>query len=223
VSLSPHFSPAGAVLSWVDTVDRRPASFVTTTGSSAAREVCRGCSVLGFLKEGVAFASTDPLHLVRLDLASGAQAPLAELGSGTVLDADATTDGRWLAVSVGEPEGSAAVQVVPVRETPVPRGEWVLVKRSLRPLASPRWSPDGRLLYYLSNEDGFGCVWAQPFDPATGRLSDEPFVALHLHRTNRRLMSGPRWAHSLAVAPGRLVFNAAELTGNIYALHLPPP
>jgi Tol biopolymer transport system component len=223
VSLMPHFSPGGALLSWVDTVDRRPASFVTTTGSSAAREVCRGCSVLGFLSEGVAVASTDPLHLVRIDLASGVQAPLAELGSGMVFDADATADGRWLAVSAGEPEGSATVHVVPVRDSPVPRSEWTLVKRSPQPLGSPRWSPDGRLLYYLSSEDGFGCIWAQPFDRTNGQPSGAPFVALHLHRTNRRMMSGPRGAHSLAVAPGRLVFNAAELTGNVYALQLPLP
>lgn len=39
----------------------------------------------------------------------------------------------------------------------------------------PRWSPDGRLLYFVSNRSGQPNVWARRFDPSTGTRLGEPF------------------------------------------------
>jgi Tol biopolymer transport system component len=31
------------------------------------------------------------------------------------------------------------------------------------------WSPDGKLIYDISNRDGYPCIWAQRLDAATKR------------------------------------------------------
>jgi hypothetical protein len=95
------------------------------------------------------------------------------------------------------------------------------IARSARWLSSPRWSPDGSRVYYISARDGFVCIWAQAVDPATKAPRGEPFAVFHAHRNPWRMMA-PRWVYSLSVGPHRLVFNAAELTGSVLMAKLPP-
>ena len=45
----------------------------------------------------------------------------------------------------------------------------------------PAWSPDGRFLYFISERDGFRCVWARPLDAATKRPIGDAFAVRHFH------------------------------------------
>jgi Tol biopolymer transport system component len=47
--------------------------------------------------------------------------------------------------------------------------------------ANPEWSRSGKLLYFISNRDGFSCLWAVKFDPVTKRPRGEPFALKHFH------------------------------------------
>jgi hypothetical protein len=51
------------------------------------------------------------------------------------------------------------------------------------------WSPDGALLYFLSEREGFRCILAQRLDPATKRLLGEAFPVRHFHTARRSLMT----------------------------------
>ena len=74
----------------------------------------------------------------------------------------------------------------------------------------------------MSDRDGFNCVWARPLDPVTKRPAGEPFPVLHAHRSKMKMMMPDTSWFALAVARGRLVFNAAETTGEIYTAMLEP-
>ncbi len=87
--------------------------------------------------------------------------------------------------------------------------------------ASPRWSPDGTRLYFLSTRDGFGCLWMQRVDAVTGRPVGGPVAIVHNHRADRSLF-GPRNAWSIAVTRDRVFFNAAEMRGNFWRAKLDP-
>ncbi len=52
----------------------------------------------------------------------------------------------------------------------------------------PFWSPDGRFLYFLSERDGFRCIWAVRFDPATSKAIGGPFPVHHLHQYRHNLL-----------------------------------
>ena len=82
-------------------------------------------------------------------------------------------------------------------------------------MACPRWSPDGRLVYYLSDRDGNLCVWAQRLDAVTKKPLGPPSAVPHEHSARYR-MSVPADVARFDVANGVLVYWLAELTGNIW-------
>ena len=80
----------------------------------------------------------------------------------------------------------------------------------------PWWSPDGGLLYLLSERDGFSCVWAQRLEPATKKLKGEPFAVLHFHEARRSLHGQPQVGFGPAISRDRLTFALPESSGNIW-------
>jgi len=61
--------------------------------------------------------------------------------------------------------------------------------RDNRPQAIDRyvwWSPDGNLLYFISERDGFVCLWAQRLDPATKHPQGAAFPIRHFHTPGDR-------------------------------------
>jgi eukaryotic-like serine/threonine-protein kinase len=77
------------------------------------------------------------------------------------------------------------------------------------------WSPDGNLLYFVSERDAFRCIWAQRLDPTTKRPVDRPFAVYHLHQTARRL-SHNVGRIGLAVGQDKIVFALEEMRGNVW-------
>jgi dipeptidyl aminopeptidase/acylaminoacyl peptidase len=97
--------------------------------------------------------------------------------------------------------------------------EWIPVTGDGANDRNPRWSPDGNLLYFLSERDGFRCVWAQRLDPRTKRPRGEPFGVQHFHYARLSLMHETDPAGvDLSVAGDRLVLSVFERTGNVWML-----
>ena len=82
------------------------------------------------------------------------------------------------------------------------------------------WSPDGNLLYLVSERDAFRCIWAQRLDPTTKRPVDRPFAVYHLHQTARRLSHNVGRV-GLAVDRDKIVFALEEMRGNVWMRDLP--
>jgi Tol biopolymer transport system component len=81
----------------------------------------------------------------------------------------------------------------------------------------PRWSPDGKLIYFLSDRDGFRCVWAQPVDLTRRAVRGSPFPAYHAHSARITLdLGADTGPNGLAIAPGKMIVTMAENTGNIW-------
>ena len=77
------------------------------------------------------------------------------------------------------------------------------------------------MLYFISERDGFRCLWARPFDPAEQRPSGLVFAVYHSHLARQSMLNLGLGALETAVAPGRFVFNMAERTANIWMVDLP--
>jgi Tol biopolymer transport system component len=82
----------------------------------------------------------------------------------------------------------------------------------------PRWSPDGRTLYFLSRgADGYFNLWGVPIDPARGAQSGKPFQVTHFSSPDRRI--DPDMGNAeIGVASGRLVLPMQSLKGSIWLL-----
>jgi hypothetical protein len=77
------------------------------------------------------------------------------------------------------------------------------------------WSPDGATLYFLSDRDGFRCIWAQRLNPATKRLAGSPFSVVHFHQAGRSMVDA---GFNMSVTADSLVFALTDLTGNIWMI-----
>jgi Tol biopolymer transport system component len=91
-------------------------------------------------------------------------------------------DDRWVAFAVRKGE-AGNVFVAPFRgRVPVPRSEWVQITTEEVFAQAVGWSPDGKELYYLSDRDGFRCLWAQRVDMRTRQPAGLPVEAYPIHR-----------------------------------------
>jgi eukaryotic-like serine/threonine-protein kinase len=104
----------------------------------------------------------------------------------------------------------------------IPEKEWIPITDGQAMDRYASWSPDGNLLYFLSERDGFRCIWAQRLDPATKHPSGAAFPILHFHTSRRSLMTiGDPVLMGMSVAIDKLVFSMTEQTGNIWMKNLP--
>ena len=133
-------------------------------------------------------------------------------------------DGRWISFMAFNAAGSHVV-VVPFQSHAPPRkDQWVSITEH-RPIPQdkPRWSPDGKLLYYTSDVDGFRCIWARRLDPETKRPIGQPLEVYHSHSARRSLMNaGIPLFQELSLTADKLFFNLGETTGNIWMAEWKP-
>ena len=89
--------------------------------------------------------------------------------------------------------------------TPRSESDWKYIDTD-QPVDKPRWSADGRLIYFLSARGGLWNVWAVAFDPATGPKGP-PMPVTRFDGPGEQIPSqiGPL---EISVARGRLVIPA---------------
>jgi eukaryotic-like serine/threonine-protein kinase len=99
----------------------------------------------------------------------------------------------------------------------IPEVEWKLLTGGASvDERQPFWSPDGRFLYFLSERDGFRCIWAVRFDPASSKVMGEPFPAHHLHEYRHNLIDFGDVADIGLSLAGKTIFLAVrEIQANI--------
>jgi Tol biopolymer transport system component/predicted Ser/Thr protein kinase len=220
-SLYPRLSGDGSLLSWRNWTDGRWITYVAPTKEPVGRELCEGCLVVDFFSDGSEALVDWGRRLSRLRIADGLETPILEMEEGrALLDTDLSWDDRWLAIQTGEPDGKMAISVAPLREPPISPEEWVEIAGRDVWVGAPRWSPDGNTLYYLSDRDDFICLWAQSLDPDTREPVGDPFSIAHAHTSSMSMMPMSRSMWNLEVGRGRLVFNAVEMTGDVYTAML---
>ena len=146
---------------------------------------------------------------------SGRTAVLLESNESSLFSPSMSPDGKWLALIVRTPPNDHRITVVPIREgSAAPRPEWISVTERGPFVNKPRWSPTGNLLYYISDRDGFVCIWATRLDPATKKPLGDPKPVVHFH-TSRNSLDNV-YGQELSVADHELVFSLGERTGNIW-------
>lgn len=123
----------------------------------------------------------------------------------------------FLAVSAANPRLSR-VHIVPVAGGPL-----TAVTDGLSYEDKPRWAPDGRTLYYLSDRSGSLNVWGRHIDPATGTPLGAAFQVTSYN--SRRFRLSPQLTQmEMAISRDRLFLPISESTGAIWTLDdLQPP
>jgi len=123
-------------------------------------------------------------------------------------------DGQWVSF-IAAPDLSRSTVFI----SPSTGGPWAAVTDSgdhwFKDL--PRWSADGRTLYFLSNRTGFWNLWGRRFGSDEGTPLGEPFQVSHFDTAVR--MVGPEVsALQIAITRNRLILPVTQTSGAIWIL-----
>ena len=152
--------------------------FMVASSGGPVRKLCEDCGNQNLLNwspsgTGLLYYSGWPIRVGLLNIVSGERRTVLEHPTYELSRDILSPDERWIAFHVPAVQTGHSVFIAPLGQQPAPEGDWIRVTRSGMD-SWPFWSPDGRLLYFLSHRDGSRCVWAQPLDHATKQPSACP-------------------------------------------------
>jgi serine/threonine protein kinase/Tol biopolymer transport system component len=128
-------------------------------------------------------------------------------------------DGRWIsfvAESIDEQARFGQLAVVPAAGGP--RAAWTRIALEHEVADKPRWSPDGRTLYFISrhNSSNFD-LWGSRFDTTRGEPVGEPFRVTHFDAPGL-VVSPDLIGSQIGISAHRVLLTMTSITGNIWML-----
>jgi eukaryotic-like serine/threonine-protein kinase len=123
-------------------------------------------------------------------------------------------DGRWVIFNAQSRKtvGTSVLGVVPATG-----GKWTPLTDASLWADKPRWSPDGRTIYFISNRNGaFFDVWGLPFDPGSGRAAGEEFRVTRNESPSRTVAAAG--GSELGVSDKWLTVPIVEAKGSVWVL-----
>ena len=121
-------------------------------------------------------------------------------------------DGRWITFpAVKENVGSV------IYAMPADGGGWLPISDDKYWTDLPRWSPDGKTIYYLSMKAGFFNVWGRRFDLIAGKPSGESFQVTSIDNPSR-MISGNAGELGMTLAANRLILTMRDVGGSVWVL-----
>ena len=162
-----------------------------------------------------------------LDATSGRRLKLLEHPRFSVVQARLDPAGRWVAFTVVEGPLQARIFVAPFRqeefhESPgIAPERWIAVTEGQDRDGMTGWSPNGNLLYFVSNRGGSRGIWAQELDAADKRPVGDPRLVWHFQETRLSLAGVSLSSLRTNVARDKLVFTLKERMADIWMAHLP--
>jgi serine/threonine protein kinase/Tol biopolymer transport system component len=180
-----------------------------------------GSKILYLLAEGRGNQRQSPMSLALFDVATRQKTNYLEHPQYNLARARFSPDGRWISAVAFAGRGNDRIVLIPFQShQPPSEDQWFSITDGTTVHDKPRWSPDGNLLYYVSDRDGFRCIRAQRLDPETKRPKGQAFDVYHSHSARRSLMNAGIRFLEISVSRERLVFNLGEITGNIWMASL---
>lgn len=155
-------------------------------------------------------------EILRVDAESGKTSSLLSCQNCRLESLSLSRDGRWLLFENVDDNRRSRAMVAPYGDGSemIPESTWhTLTDGEGGDYVRPVFSPDRSLLYFISRRDGYSCIWAQPLDSVTAEPRGDSFPVRHFHAFANSMRPGRT---SLAAAPGQLIFNLYETTGNIW-------
>jgi len=215
-STDQHISSAtadgSAFMYWVP--GRVRALFLGTTSGGPPRKLCENCDYSTLSKDGtkhLRVVEPDKHTYQLMDIASGRSTELVSSPAKGFGGAQFSPDDQWVAFTT---ETAEEMFLVPVRPSKVDEKELIRVGRRSPPgrYEMFRFSPDGNTIYYVSYEDGNGCIYAQRL-AANRHPAGAPVVVQHLHEANT-------WGHphGMRVGADKIVLLMNQGTSNIWLM-----
>jgi Tol biopolymer transport system component/DNA-binding winged helix-turn-helix (wHTH) protein len=123
-------------------------------------------------------------------------------------------DGRWISFNAYKATDAAVSTVYVVSAS---GGPWVSITEGQYWDDKPRWSPDGKAIYFVSNRTGFFNVWKVRFDPTSGKPQGQPARVTSFESSTQMIMPNIV-SMEMALTSDRLILPLMETSGGIWVL-----
>jgi Tol biopolymer transport system component len=125
-------------------------------------------------------------------------------------------DGKWIVfeaeeINTGRATGSTLYVI------PATGGQWTRIGGGKYWDDKPRWSPDGKAVFFVSGRGGFLNVWRLGFDPSKGKLVGEPSRVTSFE-SPRLMIPIDISSAEMSVTQDKLAINMEERSGGIWVL-----
>jgi len=220
--LRPRISPDGNTVVYVNSMDQM---YTVDRLSGATKKICKRCGPPSDVSVGgqkVLFEALDPPNdVMMIDVPSNRITSVvhSDRPDHLLYQGRFSPDAHWLAFHAAlDKSVNKKVFISPIRDGRGAReADWIPVTDGLQVDGDVAWSLDGNLLYFLSERDGFRCIWAQRLNPTTKQPQGMALAVRHFHdsRESLRRIDHPDLI-GLSLTHDKLVFAMCELTGNIW-------
>ena len=100
---------------------------------------------------------------------------------------------------------------------PAAGGPWRAITEGTWFDDKPRWSPDGRILYFVSNRTGIANIWGRRFDTSSGTPIGEPFPVTSF-RSGQFVLTPRSVQMDIAITPTKLLLPMSESRSDLWML-----
>ncbi len=170
----------------------------------------------------VLFGSSDN-RVHSLDLRSGSEKVFLERPGFALYQTKFSLDDQFVALNACHDYDSGVrdcrIFIVPIENgVPPPPDRWISVDHPSHWDDKPRWSPNGNLLYFISDRDGYLCLWAQRLANRTKAPVGTPFPVYHFHSARLSTANLDMSILEIGVAKDKIIVGLGELTGNVWSM-----
>ena len=223
--VSTYINRTGTQVAYTTLHEGKPAIYTIGAGGGTAEKICEGCGQLrSWSPERRVMLSQDTefdgakRRINRIDAVSGRKTVLLE--KNLLYAPDLSPDGEWVTfqsrATLDDPREQ--LFVAPMSDgAPVEPERWVPITELKYFDAGPIFSRDGKVIYFISDRDGFTCLWAVRLDPATKKPVADPFVVKHFHGSPRHYS----WYPIFRVGPDRIIINLDQVQSDLWMTQLP--
>ncbi len=218
----PMLSGNGEMVAYSDSKN----GFIRPFSGGQAAKICESCSPpthINFDGSETLFESLDSDDQIWICSHGNPKRPLIPWAGKPVLKqsgARFSPGDRWVVFSGSQFESAEKhIWITPVRrEGTVAESDLIKVTEGDSMDTEPYWSPDGHTIYFLSDRDGFQCIWGHRVDPVTAQLIGDTFPVYHAHNSRRAIASPSEYQADIgfSAARGSLVFMMAERSSSIW-------
>ena len=129
-------------------------------------------------------------------------------------------DGRWIvfeAVKMGAtPYDESSIFVVPSSGAST-GADWIRITDDKHWNDKPRWSPDGKSIYFISDRSGYSNVFRINFNPSAGKPSGEATQITHFADPTQ-MINASMSDVGLSITRDRLMLTMSRRSGSIWVL-----
>jgi Tol biopolymer transport system component/DNA-binding winged helix-turn-helix (wHTH) protein len=162
-------------------------------------------------------------HMMEIWLLPVNAAPHAEVAARKLISDPAydlwqphfSPDGRWLVFEAVSHSRNGPESTIYV--TRADGGSWTRVTQGEHWDDKPRWSPDGKTIYFVSCVGGFFNVWGIRFDPSKGKPVGETFPVTAFENPGRMVPNHIPGVE-LELNRDKLVLTMEERSGSVWVL-----